>query len=784
MRNPLQFRVSSALKNVIGSDLINDDFIAVFELVKNSYDAHATCVEVFLENIYSPNAKIIIKDNGKGMSYDDLINKWLFVAYSAKKDGTEEDNYDFRDKIKVKRAYAGAKGIGRFSCDRLGSNLYLESKKDEENSQVEVLITDWNKFDDDIKDEFINISVIHETIPESTYDLEYGTVLEITNLKSSWNRDKLLSLKDALAKLINPDSKNISNDFEIYLHVNAEKQNDKREKEYRKIVNGKIRNVIFDTLDLKTTRLVSRFNPSNPEEIETTLYEGGKFVYKVIESSPYKSLHDLECEIYYLNRSAKTTFSRRMGLQPVEYGHIFVYKNGLRIFPYGERGEDPLKMDNRKAQGRTRYLGTREVIGYIKISGENPLLKETSSRGQGLSKTDTYFELVEWFYHCLKRVEKYIIDIVDWGNFLSNEDFINFNNFFVKGDVDKGTLEIRDVNENLKNLIDSLTSAKNLVSLEVAPNILQILDNKSSNSVQTQLSTIKEKIESGNFDKEEILKEIQETGQKLERLKFQKDEAENESDNFRVVNESINLELDSEKQKSSYLLATRRTLSPDADGLIHTIKINNIEIKEGIDILLDMLDDELMDVEKFRERLGYIKLNAERSLKMTEFVTRSDFNEDIERRNIDIVQFVFEYLTLYQDNFNHPFSFQVLKNNVRFIKNLSVLNLSIVLDNLISNSLKWHADEICIEFSIKNNKDLVVLFSDNGQGLVERFITNPLSIFELGVRENSPNGGFGGSGIGLYYSKSLLEKMGAKIRFIGNDLKLSGATFEIIFTGL
>ena len=42
MQNSLQFKISSALKNIIGSDLINDDFIAVFELVKNSYDAHAT----------------------------------------------------------------------------------------------------------------------------------------------------------------------------------------------------------------------------------------------------------------------------------------------------------------------------------------------------------------------------------------------------------------------------------------------------------------------------------------------------------------------------------------------------------------------------------------------------------------------------------------------------------------------------------------------------------------------------------------------------------------------
>ena len=144
MAEQLRFKVSSALKNIIGSDLISDDFIAVFELVKNAYDAHATKVEVCFVDLYTENAKIIIKDNGKGMNYDDLINKWLFVAYSAKRDKTEDNNYDYREKIKVKRAYAGAKGIGRFSCDRLGHELYLETIKDEPNAKVESLLTEWD----------------------------------------------------------------------------------------------------------------------------------------------------------------------------------------------------------------------------------------------------------------------------------------------------------------------------------------------------------------------------------------------------------------------------------------------------------------------------------------------------------------------------------------------------------------------------------------------------------------------------------------------------------------
>lgn len=128
MSNVENFRISAGLKNIIGKELITDEFVAVFELVKNSFDANATKVEVIFENNYDiEKSRIIIKDNGKGMDYDDLKNKWLFVAYSAKRVGKEND--DYRNKISTKRIFAGAKGVGRFSCDRLGTQLNLISKK-------------------------------------------------------------------------------------------------------------------------------------------------------------------------------------------------------------------------------------------------------------------------------------------------------------------------------------------------------------------------------------------------------------------------------------------------------------------------------------------------------------------------------------------------------------------------------------------------------------------------------------------------------------------------------
>lgn len=83
--NQLSFRISTGLKNIIGRDLISDKYIAVFELVKNSYDARATKVSIEFVKSDGGNDNNIISDNGSGMSYDDIINKWLFVAYSDKK---------------------------------------------------------------------------------------------------------------------------------------------------------------------------------------------------------------------------------------------------------------------------------------------------------------------------------------------------------------------------------------------------------------------------------------------------------------------------------------------------------------------------------------------------------------------------------------------------------------------------------------------------------------------------------------------------------------------------
>lgn len=790
MQNPLSFKVSSALKNIIGSDLINDDFIAVFELVKNAYDAHATKVEIIFENIYSSRAKIIIKDNGKGMNYDDLINKWLFVAYSAKIEGTEEDSYDYRDKIKVKRAYAGAKGIGRFSCDRLGSNLYLETIKDETNPKVEVLITDWNKFEGDIKDEFVNITVLQETIEESNYGIEHGTVLEITNLKSKWSRDKFLQLKDALSRLINPNTINENDSFSIILKVKDEIENDeeqilKNKKQvnhskspidpnlvkYIKIVNGEIQNLIFDTLGIKTTYIESKVNNS---EITTTLFEAGKMVYSITEDNPFENFQDITFAIYFLNLSAKLTFSRRMGLQPVEYGHIFVYKNGLRIFPYGERGEDPLKMDNRKAQGHSRYLGTREVIGYISIEGNNNNLRETSSRGDGLIKTQTYLDLESWFYETLKKLEKYTIEITDWGNSLSPEDFINFDNVFIKNKGQENE-KINNINDNLRKLLNGLTNSKNVIRFEASDQILSILNKKSENSINTVLSNLTEQIKTDSFNKDEVINTIKKAEKKIDELRKVKDEAEAEAFEKLIENEKLSKELSEEISKKLFDNSINNRDKEDLLMLQHQIVHTAGNITFSLDELVKSINNNLSK-DKLIEEVLNINLEVKKILSASRFVTNAGFSLESEKITEDIVQFTYDYILnnyIPANSFIHQkqpikINFEKPQNFKKIIKFMP-LEITVLFDNLFTNSKKAKAKNIDIKWS-KTKDGYNLIFKDDGDGIPDEIKDK---IFEFGFTKTN------GSGIGLSLAKQSLDKLNAEIDVNTNFSK--GVEFLIKF---
>ncbi len=735
MQDRLHFKISAALKDILGRDLITDDFIAVFELVKNSYDAYASQVDITFENIESGHGRIIIKDNGKGMSYDDLLKKWLFVAYSAKKEGTEDADFDYRDNIFTNRPFAGAKGIGRFSCDRLGKRLILETTRKGKNSKTEVLLTDWEQFEEDAVSEFVDISLIHETIEQSRHNLEHGTVILIEDLRGEWNRAKYLKLKDSLAKLINPNRGRGEANFKIFIHVEEESSRDFTETDEYNKVNGEVVNFIFDTLGLKTTKIQSLIS-KNGKYITTKLYDGGTIIYKIKEINTFSELADISYTIYYLNRSAKITFTKKMGIRSTNYGHIFLYKNGFRIYPYGEPGEDPLKIDKRKAQGHNRYLGTREIIGQIEIYSQSDQLKETSSRGDGLIKTRAYYELEELFWKVLRRLEKYVVDVQRWG--LSIED----------------TGDDGDIQTRVADLIATLTGSSDLLDFKYTDNFLTFLEKSQSESAETIVKNLNSlALESGNV---KLITQAEKAAKVLNQIQIARREAQLEADKSRATAVLAEKELNETVSENLFLKSVRSQDLDEVVSFLHHIGLGAKNIDNDLKLYLKRLRKErVIEPEELIGVLENILFENRKILTISRFASKANFKLFTAIIDVDLVNYISEYV----NNILGLVSTQSPSVKVRFPKNLvfkkeiKPIELNIIIDNILSNARRAHANNVEISMDVISNH-LEIRIKNDG-----KFINPELAerIFELGFTTTS------GSGIGLYHIRRILKEIGGKI---------------------
>lgn len=762
----VNYKVSAGLKNLIGKQLITDNFVAIFELVKNSFDAHANKVDIEFKDIYTPNAKILIRDDGKGMNFEELKNKWLFVGYSAKNDGTEDD--DYRHKLGVKRVYAGAKGVGRFSCDRLGSKLTLTTRKDAQDSRTEVLHTDWKKFEENPKSRFEDIGLIHFTLPEEDNYFEHGTHLEITGIQEgSWIREDILSLKASLEKLVLPFSDNINalsdphrRNFEIEIHSESDLEkdsvlDDEKIEEYYKKVNGKVKNLIFEALELKTTSIEVVISDDG-KEIHTKLTDRGKDIYKITETNRF-DLHNIYFKIYQLNQSAKNTFTRRMGFPLYEYGHVLVYKNGFRIYPFGEYGEDGLEVDFRKSHKEFSRIGTRSLAGRIEINGENPEFIESTSRDAGFLRNEAFKELKDCYHYVLTRFEKYVVDVIKWGS--------NINPDEIKSGI---------TSEKMLDLISEITGSDRILTLWYNEDLVNILASKQEDSAKTLLNNLRNAIEKTGAN--EYVNDIILAQQRIQELERITEQAEEIARDAKVSVEEARRALEFEQQKNKYLLSIDRNLSDDSRSLVHNVKIVTEKIYTNIEILTKKIKENELGQEELLERLSSIRINADKAYRMSRLITKADFRSSQEKQTVDIVSYIEEYLGEYMSLFeNRTLKIEVYKTNASLFRKVSLLDLSIVLDNLISNSEKKNASLIQIDFRNTSTNQLEMFFSDNGLGLNKNYLNNPEVIFELGITDTD------GSGIGLHTVRSVLKQMNSSIEFVGNNNVLKGATFKILY---
>nr|EIU2700164.1 ATP-binding protein [Pseudomonas aeruginosa] len=765
----LNFKISSHLKSVIGRDLITDDFVAIFELVKNSFDANASKVD-----IYFGDDQITIVDNGKGMSESDIKNKWLFVAYSAKSDGTEDSpaaDTDYRENIQHRR-YAGSKGVGRFSCDRLGSKLFLQSRKSK-TEDVQQLIVNWLNFEESAKENFIDIPVQYGVAKSFQSDSSidhpnHGTILEITDLRSSWPRESIKELKASLAKLINPFGATTEG-FTINIHAPAELERDEelRKREIttpNEIINGPVENFIFQTLQDKTTWLRSWIAPDE-NRFYTELIDRQKLIYRISEENPYPELTDtnFECNIFYLNRAAKLTFARNMGISSVKFGSIFLFKNGFRSYPIGEENDDTFGIDRRKQQGYARYLGTRDVLGRIDVYGDEKKFKESSSRDKGLIESKAYLELVDSFWdRCFLRLENYVVG-VSWR---------------LKYDMDLEDASFLTGDEARSKVIEVVAKLANTPTVKVesySEDILTVIDNKVKGFDKAIQSLENLAIKIGNT---ELANKAKSAAQNYEEMRRAEAEAltfaENEQ-KARKAAEAASVQKDAElrieRQRNLFLLSQGSRDKDILENLHHQVMIYASNAVHCIEKNLILINGgRTLTADEVKAEFEQLLLLNQQVIAASRFATTANFMLESSQIETDLGGYIYEYITkvcpIHEGNIDI-----IADNRVKNFKlKFSPIEISIIVDNLINNAYKAGAGHITFSLSQEDVHSIKILVNDNGGGVPSE-IQPPERIFEKGVTTTS------GSGLGLYHVRQLLESMQGSISL--HDTNEYGSEFLI-----
>ncbi|ADQ16188.1 histidine kinase [Leadbetterella byssophila DSM 17132] len=394
----VRFSVDAGIINRLGKELVGKHETAVSELVKNAFDADATEVNLVFENAWNAGGTVTIEDNGTGMTKDQLINGFMRLSSSDKIHNPVSDKY--------KRTRAGRKGIGRFATQRLGSRLTIITHTAKSESSIKISIN-WNDFETD-KD-LLSVSNNIEVIPKSKVE---GTTLIIENLRDGWSDAMIRRVFRYTSELLQPfplSKKNkdeaessIDPGFKSY-YFRQEGQElipiiDEEEAIFKHAL-AEIEGYVLDDGQgcwaLKSDKL------NFPQEVflignDDKNRENTDAKFNLIKGLHFKTHYF----IYEPSLFAPGTYTFIRDLS-YETGGIRLYRNGFRVLPYGEQGDDWLGLD--KSNNRQIILArhmNRSFFGFVELQDKEGLFEETSSR-EGLIENDALKELVDFVYRSI-----------------------------------------------------------------------------------------------------------------------------------------------------------------------------------------------------------------------------------------------------------------------------------------------------------------------------------------------------------------------------------------------
>ena len=370
-------RVHARALAALGRDLVTDDVVAVMELVKNSYDAMATRVDVRIrpaDDAAADQGYIEVADDGQGMDYSTIRDVWCVIATPARAE------HPVARSGSRTRPVTGEKGLGRLAAARLGDEMLVRTRT-AQGSALEFSLT-WSDLFGvrNIGDAGIRLS----RLPDGALDGQSGTTIRISYLRSKWDLEKIEDLAANLARLVSPFG---AGDFAIRLEATG-------------------RDGAVDVRGIRLPEYMSepKYRIAGKVDADGTIHwgyryrpiggPGGREEARVEERVGNDGSEwpcgPFEFEIRAWDLSAEDTRDiaehysearKRIRGLIREHKGISVYRDDVLVLPKSERARDWLGLDLRRVSRVGTRLSTSQIVGYVRITrAGNPDITDTSDR--------------------------------------------------------------------------------------------------------------------------------------------------------------------------------------------------------------------------------------------------------------------------------------------------------------------------------------------------------------------------------------------------------------------
>lgn len=391
------FRPRARVLQLLGDELIGSPRLAVFELVKNAYDADANEVIVEMDLERSEGPVISVTDDGEGMSVNVLQSVWLVPGDENRRRQRENNRRTRRHH----RLPLGEKGVGRFAVHKLGNRILLTTRAcDSDECVVEI---DWNRL---IDHQFLDEAPVTILVrdPEVFTGNQTGTCIEVSNLRPpDWSRREVRSLCNQITSICSPFEQEGS--FRAVLQVPGREHWIEDLPDYVAILERAMWRFKFH-LDRGILNCIYEFRPTagfnlDPRTVTKTgdrlqlpqIKDAGRVKHKIVaDAATAEGIGPVSGEFHVFDRDREVL--RRLGNTRLltdyldQNGGVRVYRDGIRVYNYGEQRDDWLGLDLRRVNIPTRRISRNIILGAIHLSlAASEGLREKTNR-EGFIEND------------------------------------------------------------------------------------------------------------------------------------------------------------------------------------------------------------------------------------------------------------------------------------------------------------------------------------------------------------------------------------------------------------